>query len=74
MLQRECCREEGCVLLTQFLQVLAGWVESVEDHGLLISFGVEGCKGFLRKAAAQEYSRGHLRGKGGKMCNHGDHD
>lgn len=46
------------------MQVLAGWVESVEDHGLLVSFGIEGCKGFLRKSLAQEYSRVHLRGGG----------
>ena len=44
----------------------------MEDHGLLVSFGIEGCKGFLRKSAAQEYSRAHLRGKGEKVGNHGD--
>ena len=47
----------------------------MEDHGLLLSFGIEGCKGFLRKGAAQEYSRTHLRGEGegGKMGNHGNY-
>ena len=30
-------------------QVLPGYVTSVEDHGFLVSFGVEGSQGFLPK-------------------------
>ena len=32
-----------------FFQVLPGYVDSVEDHGYLISFGIENTRAFLPK-------------------------
>ena len=32
-----------------YVQVLPGYVSSVEDHGYLISFGIEDTKAFLPK-------------------------
>lgn len=43
--------------------VLPGWVKSIEDHGYIIEFGVEGKTGFLLKNNASEFIKSGNRGK-----------
>ena len=45
------------------LQVLSGWVKSLEDHGYIIDFGVANKVGFLLKKNAKEFIRKCNRGR-----------
>lgn len=44
------------------IQILPAWVKSIEDHGCIVDFGVEGKSGFLLRKNASEYL---------KLCNRG---
>ena len=50
-------------VLHVFVQVLPGWVKSIEDHGYIIEFGVEGKTGFLLKKNASEFIKTRNRKK-----------
>ncbi len=44
-------------------QVLPAWVKSLEDHGYIVDFGVEGKLGFLLKKNASEFIKTCNRGR-----------
>ena len=43
--------------------MLPGWVKSVEDHGYIVDFGVEGKTGFLLRKNSSEFIKSCNRGK-----------
>ena len=48
---------------TGHLQVLSGWVKSLEDHGYIVDFGVANKVGFLLKKNAKEFVKTCCRGR-----------
>ncbi len=54
------------VLLAHYLQILPAWVKSIEDHGYIVDFGVEGKSGFLLKKNTSEFVK--LRNRGRSLC------
>ena len=45
------------------VQLLLGFVKSVEDHGYIVDFGISGKSGFLLKKNAAEFVKVCRRGK-----------
>lgn len=43
--------------------MLPGWIKSIEDHGYIVDFGVEGKTGFLLRKNSSGFTKSYNRGK-----------